>query len=181
MSPSRDKKYRHLKYLENRESVLAKAKQAYWEDPVGNARNEAKKRRKRQASTPQKYIWSHVRSRCKGKGQEFSITPEDIHIPDKCPLLGIPLEFGTNRHKDCSPSLDRIDNSKGYIPGNVWVISFAANTMKRDASIPELVSFAKNVLALFGDTKPRKAKASKEATGDCIVSINKHLSKIEDE
>jgi hypothetical protein len=37
-----------------------------------------------------------------------------------------------------SPSLDRIDNSKGYIEGNVIVVSWRANNLKRDASIQEL-------------------------------------------
>lgn len=151
MSPSKEKAYRQQKYLENREKILEKAKQKYWADPVGNAKYEAQKRKRRQYTTPEKYIWAHVKSRTKKRGIEFTITPEDIRIPERCPLLDIPLEFGTNKHKDASPSLDRLDNSKGYVPGNVWVISFAANTMKRDASIPDLIFFAKNVLRIFGD------------------------------
>ena len=37
-----------------------------------------------------------------------------------------------------SPSLDRIDNSKSYVKGNVKVISYKANILKGNGSIEEL-------------------------------------------
>ncbi len=37
-----------------------------------------------------------------------------------------------------SPSLDRIDSTKGYTKGNIWVISNRANTLKNDATLSEL-------------------------------------------
>jgi len=82
--------------------------------------------RGRDARSP---MWSRAKYRAKQKGLEFNITKEDIIIPDTCPLLGTPME---------SPSLDRIDSSKGYIKGNVWVISNRANTLKNDATLSEL-------------------------------------------
>lgn len=58
----------------------------------------------------------------------------------------VPLEFGTKSNYDYSPSLDRIDNTKGYIKGNIQVISKKANTMKSSATLQELQTFAKNIL-----------------------------------
>ena len=37
-----------------------------------------------------------------------------------------------------TPTIDRIDNNKGYIPGNVAVISWRANALKKDASTEEV-------------------------------------------
>ena len=53
---------------------------------------------------------------------------------------------GTKSNYENSPSLDRIDNSKGYIKGNVWVISQKANAMKNSATLEELKIFSTNIL-----------------------------------
>ena len=74
---------------------------------------------------------------------EFDLTVEDIIIPEYCPVLGLklqPVQGITGR--DSSPSLDRIDNSKGYVKGNVAVISFRANTLKNNATADELRAVA---------------------------------------
>lgn len=91
-------------------------------------------------------MWKAAKSRAEKKELEFNIEESDIIIPETCPLLGIKLEFGTKVNYDASPSLDRIDNIKGYIKGNIWVISKKANTMKNSASLQELQTFCKNIL-----------------------------------
>jgi hypothetical protein len=45
---------------------------------------------------------------------------------------------GAGRVHDGSPTLDRIDNAKGYVKGNVCVISKKANTMKNNATPEEV-------------------------------------------
>ena len=82
----------------------------------------------------------------KTRGIEFNIEESDIIIPEVCPLLEVPFEFGTKASYDYSPSLDRIDNSKGYIKGNIWVISKKSNTMKSSATLQELQTFCTNIL-----------------------------------
>ena len=95
-------------------------------------------------------MWSRAKYRAAHKGREFTITKEDIVIPERCPLLGIPLvcHRGKGSQQGNSPSLDRIDPTKGYIKGNVWVISNRANTLKNDATLQELKTLVENLEAL---------------------------------
>lgn len=91
---------------------------------------------------PEEYMLVRARVRAKKRGQEFSLTRADIVIPERCPVLGILLERGVGLACAGSPSLDRIDNAKGYVPGNVIVISNRANSLKSDASVEELRAVA---------------------------------------
>ncbi len=78
------------------------------------------------------------------KGLEFDITIDDVVIPEYCPVLGIKLEatVGTGRRNlnelESSPSIDRIDNSRGYTKDNIMVISLRANNLKKDATLQEV-------------------------------------------
>jgi len=71
-----------------------------------------------------------------------TITLEYIHGLAKdvvvCPILKIPLQFAGGELCDNSASLDRFIPSKGYVPGNVWIISDKANRMKSDATPQEI-------------------------------------------
>lgn len=75
----------------------------------------------------------------------FNLNKEDIIIPDVCPLLEVPLTFGTKEDYLFTPSLDRIEPSKGYVKSNVRVISMLANTMKSNATKDQLLTFTKNI------------------------------------
>jgi hypothetical protein len=101
----------------------------------GCYRNSTRKK----GQDPRSSMLCRAKYRAKQKDLDFNITKEDIVIPDICPLLGTPMK---------SPSLDRIIPSKGYIKGNVWVISNRANTLKNDASIQELELLVENLKKL---------------------------------
>jgi hypothetical protein len=85
---------------------------------------------------PEKQLWTRARVRAEKRGLPFTITIEDVHIPAVCPVLGIPLEQGSkdgmrlSTPRDGSPSLDRVDPKLGYVPENVVVISYRANSIK---------------------------------------------------
>jgi hypothetical protein len=100
-----------------------------------------------------KKMIARAKNRTKVNGLELSISYTDLVIPTHCPILGIPLEasVGSPGGTPGSPSLDRIDNTKGYIKGNIQVISHLANQMKAQASKEELVRFAKWVLAEYNE------------------------------
>jgi len=80
-----------------------------------------------------------AKRRARAKGLEFTITKSDIVIPEFCPILGIKLAVngGGGRVADGSPSLDRIDASRGYVPGNIAVISYKANAIKSFGTVEE--------------------------------------------
>lgn len=66
-----------------------------------------------------------------------------VSIPERCPALGVKLTPGNKKGPlPHAPSLDRIKPELGYIPGNIQVISFRANTMKTNATLAELRQFA---------------------------------------
>lgn len=82
---------------------------------------------------PKTIMYASAKHRATRKGIEFNIDLDDIVIPEKCPVLGIPLERNRSDRRgftDNSPSLDRVDNNKGYVKGNVCVISMRANSCK---------------------------------------------------
>jgi hypothetical protein len=85
-----------------------------------------------------KYLWFEARKRAKEKGLEFTIQPKDIIVPDICPVSLVAMERNRGKLAPNSYSLDRIDSSMGYIPGNVAVISFKANQIKNNFSLEEL-------------------------------------------
>lgn len=101
----------------------------------------------RRAKNPVKHLLTLGRRRARDYGLEFSITKDDIFVPTHCPLLGIPLTVSRGAVSAGSPTLDRIIPRLGYVPGNVWVISHKANTIKSDASLEELLMLAGNLAA----------------------------------
>lgn len=91
----------------------------------------------------------------KRKRLTFDLEWSDITIPTHCPLLGIPLDCAAKPHAPNLPSLDRIDNTKGYTRGNVWVISWKANRHKGDLTLTELEMMTRALrVALEGQSKP---------------------------
>jgi len=94
-----------------------------------------------------KRLLYNSRNRAGKIGIDFNLVEDDIVIPETCPLLGVKLERNTGKKtaSDFSPSLDRIDSSKGYVKGNVWVISYRANKIKNNASLEELKLLVTNL------------------------------------
>lgn len=93
---------------------------------------------------------SSARKRAKAKNLDFDIDNEHVRslVVTHCPVLKIPLEWSTLRRNNMlanSPSLDRIDPAKGYIKGNVWIISAKANCIKNNATHEELKLVTKAV------------------------------------
>ena len=96
------------------------------------------------SQTPEWKMHQRAKQRCKASGRRFAIEVSDVVIPDYCPILGIAINVNSGKSGAYanSPSLDRIDNSRGYEPDNIQVISQKANAMKHCATNSELHKFA---------------------------------------
>lgn len=97
--------------------------------------------RKIRAQDPARALFDAARGRARARGIRFALRREHVIVPALCPVLGIELRVSGRRGPcDTSPSLDRIDPKKGYMPGNVRVISWRANKLKADATEAELAA-----------------------------------------
>lgn len=103
-----------------------------------------------------RYLKCTKNTRNRGRKRASEITLQDlksiwINQEGICPLTGWKLKLRT--HTNCSKepltpycaSVDRIDNSKGYIKGNIRFISVMANYARNIFSDEEVIDFCKSV------------------------------------
>lgn len=136
-----------------REHYRKSAKQQYDKNPQKNnqgtmcwrQKNRAdylascKRVYEKQKTTPQIRMLQGAKNRAKKYGLPFDITAKDIIIPECCPVLGHLLD---RKSRDSTPSLDRIVPQKGYVKGNIIVISCRANVIKNNATVDEIFAVA---------------------------------------
>lgn len=106
-------------------------------------------------------LYHSTLQRAKKQGLEFRITLEDIIIPEVCPYMGWAITniYGCGRIRS-NASIDRIDPSKGYVPGNIQVISDMANRMKQNANPEQLLMFAQGILKVHGTVLNKEANTA---------------------
>ena len=70
---------------------------------------------------------------------EWTIEFGDLEFPSHCPVLGLELDYFTEGkgRLENSVSFDRVDPTKGYVKGNVIVMSWRANRIKNDGTSQE--------------------------------------------
>jgi hypothetical protein len=142
------KEYAHAHYLQHKPAVIARTKK-FRSTAEGRA-IEAAWQQKRRRANPLKRMVQEAKTRATKKGLAFDLTPSDLVIPATCPVLGIPLRRGTKPREDATPSIERIDPARGYVRGNVIVVSWRANRIKSDATLAELeriVEFYRKAMA----------------------------------
>lgn len=160
-NPDRSKELAAKYYKRDRELLLAKQKKwrkehpRYWHSHIlyGDDRSDA-----------WKISWARTRinvlkTRAKKKGTPFSLTFTNIMdlMVSHCPVTGIELDYslGNKRKKgakvpDNSPSIDRIDNSIGYTPSNVILVSNLVNRVKTTLSLEEIQTVLPKLISFYG-------------------------------
>jgi hypothetical protein len=84
-------------------------------------------------------LWlNNIKHRAKKKNIRFNLTLDDLPMPKRCPIFGTKLQYGKGKFHDNSPSIDRINPAKGYVKGNVQVVSYKANRIKGPYTLAEL-------------------------------------------
>lgn len=89
--------------------------------------------------------WQSLRESAAKRDKEFSLSlmsVANLLKTKKCYYTGRPITFF--KEAGCeSASVDRVDNSKGYVTGNVVACSSRVNAAKNDLSIDELRKIVK--------------------------------------
>lgn len=92
-------------------------------------------------------MWYEARKRAIERGVPFDIEKSDLIIPDVCPVFGHPFIVGAKGSDvNWAPSLDAIIPERGYVRGNIQIISRFANLMKNKVTPTQLTQFAEWVL-----------------------------------
>lgn len=112
---------------------------------ANNKEKVLKKQRETRVKNPKVHLLKNARNRAAKYGLLFDIDENDFDMPFTCPLLGYVLMPAIGVQAPNSPSLDRKDPKKGYIKGNVWVISYRANMAKSDLTLEELQMLVMNL------------------------------------
>lgn len=70
----------------------------------------------------------------------------------KCALTDVPMTYKFYEGRvNTNLSIDRIDSAKGYTRDNVQLVTMAANQMKNDLTIDELVDMCKRIIEVAGE------------------------------
>lgn len=111
--------------------------------PERLAERRAKQLERERNMPVERTMLQDAKKRARAKGLDFDISIEDIKVPAVCPVLGIPLFKMGGKRTDNSPSIDRVDNSLGYLKGNIMIISSRANLLKNNGTLEEFKSIVK--------------------------------------
>jgi hypothetical protein len=142
-----DPAYRALKSAEEKARYAASAEYRAYRKAYSKAYLIAHREEKRiydasRRATPEGWAVQAchaAKRRARELGILFDIVPEDLlPLPEVCQFTRLPFDF-TPKGGKASPqsaSLDRIKPDRGYVRGNVRVISYKANTLKNDCTDP---------------------------------------------
>lgn len=138
-------KLRHKERLAKQTSEKARLKRASNPEEVRKIDRESYARNKKVR------LIKLVRARALKKGIPFDLVASEMEWPSHCPVLGVELDYAASfPPPDNGVSVDRIVPEKGYVKGNVQVMSWLANRMKSNATADQMRAFAKYVIETYG-------------------------------
>jgi hypothetical protein len=146
-NPEARRAYARKWYAEHADRALIWCRAAYARKRVQKEfKAQQRKFREKRSADPSRrlgYLVSHAKHRAKARGFEFD---EDLLAalkaspPARCACCAKELDYSISKgRRGLSPSLDRIDNTKGYTRANVAIICDRCNNIKGAATIERLV------------------------------------------
>ena len=92
-----------------------------------------------------------AKKRARKRGWDCNLTAEGLkELFDVqnglCAVTGVPLKLNSSRRKmadkdPCYASLDRLDNTQGYVVGNIQFVALAINYMRNTFSLEQIKLF----------------------------------------
>jgi hypothetical protein len=148
-----NKEYYAKYYEENKEKINQRRKE--WAKnnkerikDTGKVYRERTKERSKawREDNKDKLYFLSIKGRATKKGFDFDLEESDLNSVVRCPVFGVELIRSVGKPSWNSSSVDRKDNAKGYVKGNIEIMSYLANSMKRNATDEQLILFAQWVL-----------------------------------
>lgn len=123
-------------YYQNNKEHCLKASKQWAKDNKERVAISWRKNYDGQETNPKSFLaamFDSSRSSAKSRGREFTITREYLTeavaaANGRCTISNVPLS--TARNHPHRVSVDRIDSSKGYIPGNIQIVAVQVNFAK---------------------------------------------------
>lgn len=78
--------------------------------------------------------FTRKKQNAKHTGWEWDLQMGDLFWPETCPILGMTLDWFAETRQENSPSFDRVDSNRGYVKGNVQIVSWRANRIKNNGT-----------------------------------------------
>ena len=146
-----DPEYRRLYHQRNKDKINAERRERYWADPEkyrAMGRDYARSLLLTKEWTMEeavKAMLARAKQRARKKGIAFDLDYDfllSIAVLN-CPVDGLPLDWLRELDRNGkphaqSPSLDRIDSTKGYTKDNVTIISHKWNNWKSNMTVDDI-------------------------------------------
>jgi len=162
-NPERRKLLARTSYERNKEKRLQLSKQwyeankdrksatckAWWEAAKrgGKAAEYVVRRRQKQKLEPFSRLVSAAKARARKSGLEFNLTNEwaSSATDGTCAISGIPFVVAVGKPSPFSPSIDRIDQTRGYTTDNCRIVLWAVNRFRGEDSDEVLLHIAEAI------------------------------------
>lgn len=113
----------------------------------------------RYAKNPFPQMRSNAKIRSKQDGRIFDVSTEYLKSifpkDSRCPVLGVKFDMTSKKGgvRKYSPTVDKIIPEKGYVEGNLIIVSHIVNRLKSDANYDEMEKILKYYLNNKKETK----------------------------